>query len=167
MAAMIRSRSRAPGKPVSMIAVWPVGVTYSAAFPPSTSTTQMSSGFVGLPCAASSTAVRSAVDKPATMRFIDSPVGPTFRACEKLLPWLPPSGGRSSSCRRKLPPEGGSHESLSLRSLSPWVEDRRHGHTPIPDLTVVPDQLDGTRLQFVRVDGVGRHRLECRVVVHL
>src|SRR4030095_6520426 len=66
---MIRSRSRAPGNPESISAVCPDGDTYSAAFPPSTSTTQISSGF-GFCRAPRNPAANRAIDNIDAIRFM-------------------------------------------------------------------------------------------------
>src|SRR3954465_3505348 len=72
MAAMIRSRSLAPGNPVSIMAVWPVGETYNAAFPPSTSMTQISSGLVVLVWALMKVAAMTTTASENPNRFICS-----------------------------------------------------------------------------------------------
>src|SRR6266403_4208293 len=66
VAAKMRIGSRTPGFPVSMSTDSPEGVTKRVAFPPSTSTTYISSGLVDGVCARRITGDRTMLNKQTT-----------------------------------------------------------------------------------------------------
>src|SRR5690349_14199967 len=60
-----------------------------------------------------------------------------------------------------------NRETSGRLSSAPRVDYRRDRYLSVPDFPIVTDQLNRPGFQLVRIDGVGRHGFERRVVVHL